>query len=472
MQRFLFRHLVLPAYEGVFKRRKTFRYWNELERTQWLARSELEQIQFEGLRKLLSHASRHCPYYRETWREAGLDPSRLQSLKDLERWPVVQRETIREHRFQMRSERPVSRVLPKATGGSSGAPLHFDIDLHSYEKRTAAMHRGYGWANAEPGTKQLYFWGVPLGERTRWQRCKDDFFHRIQRHLILNTFDFSEERAAEFLGRLNRFRPDVIVAYTNPLYCFARVLAERGVAPRPPRSIVVGAEKLHDFQRALIEKVFQAPVFETYGAREFMLIGAECARHDGLHVTMENLVVEVLDENGHPAPEGVEGNVVITDLTNYAMPFIRYVNGDRAVAASTACSCGRGLPLLQRITGRRLDVLRTEDGRIIPGEFFPHLLKDFPAVVRFQVVQESLDKIEIRAVLRPSWSEADRRTLDNELRKVLGPDLRVDFRQVDAIPLTAMGKLQVVVNRLPERAILSPDCVAAEAQGTALGRNV
>jgi phenylacetate-CoA ligase len=461
MREFLFRHLVLPAFEGVFKRRKTFRYWKELERTQWLSRSELEQIQFEGLGKLLSHGYAHCPYYRATWREAGLDPNRLQSLTDFERWPLVRRETIAEHRLQMRSERPVSRLLAKATGGSSGVPLHFDIDMHSYERRWAATYRGYSWANAAPGTKQLYFWGVPLGTRTRWQRYKDDLYHRIQRHSILNTFDFREERALEFLNRINRYRPDVIVAYTNPLYRFARVLSERRLTVWSPGSIVVGAEKLHDFQRELIEKVFRAPVFETYGAREFMLIGAECERHAGLHVTMENLVVEVLDDEGRPVAEGQEGNVVVTDLTNFGMPFIRYVNGDRAIAGASACPCGRGLPLLQEVTGRRLDVLRTKNGGLIPGEFFPHLLKDFPAIVQFQVVQECLERIEIRAVLKSALSEADRRLMNVEFHKIAGESVHVDFREVDSIPLTAAGKLQVVVNRLPDEERAASESLAA-----------
>src|SRR5436190_1770054 len=194
-------------------------------------------------------------------------------------------------------------------------------------------------------------------------------------------------RVADFFKVHQRYRPDVIVAYTNPLYDFARMLAERGLSPRPPRSIVVGAEKLYPFQRQLIEKVFQAPVFETYGSREFMLLGAECDRHLGLHLTTENLVVEVLDDEGHPVPDGTEGNVVVTDLTNYGMPFIRYVNGDRAVAGWGNCSCGRDLPRLKQVSGRRLDIVRTPDGRHVPGELFPHLVKVFPQVRRFQVVQ-------------------------------------------------------------------------------------
>src|SRR5207247_2590258 len=99
-------------------------------------------------------------------------------------------------------------------------------------------------------------------------------------------------------------RPDAIVAYTNPLYSLARALDEKGVKPYSPKSIVVGAEKLHNFQRVLIERIFQTPVFETYGSREFMLIGAECDHHAGLHLTMEHLLVEVVDDDGHPTPDG------------------------------------------------------------------------------------------------------------------------------------------------------------------------
>src|SRR6185437_4278751 len=135
--------------------------------------------------------------------------------------------------------------------------------------------------------------------------------------------------------------PDVIVAYTNPLDSFASMLRERGWRPFSPRAIVVGAEKLHDFQRRRIEEVFGAPVFETYGSREFMLIGAECDRHRGLHLTAENLLVEVLDDDGQPTPPGEEGDVVITDLYNYGMPFVRYANGDRGVAGFEGCACGR-----------------------------------------------------------------------------------------------------------------------------------
>jgi phenylacetate-CoA ligase len=446
MYQWLYRNLLLPTFETGIKRRNTFRYWRELEQSQWQPRLELERVQLAALRRLLDHAFRHCSYYREEWLGRSLDPGRLESLADFARWPVINGGIIHSQRQRMRV--PGIQLLSKSTGGSSGAPLQFDLDYISNDKRTAAWYRGYSWAGAWPGTKQLYLWGVPLGSRPRWKEWKDALYNRLQRRLVLNTFDLSEDRVPDFLRRLNRYRPDFVVAYTNPLYCFARSLQERGLQPHVPKALIVGAEKLHGFQRKLIESVFSAPVFETYGCREVMLIGAECDRHDGLHLTMENLLVEILDDRGRPTPPGEEGNVVLTDLYNYGMPFIRYANGDRALAGFAACSCGRGLPLLRQVIGRRLDVLHTPDGRRVPGEFFPHLLKDFSAVRQFQVVQEQADCIQLRIVLSEDWRDADRNALNGAVRKVIGPAVRFELQPVSSIPLTPAGKQQVVVNRL------------------------
>ena len=444
---FFYRHILLPAFEDGFKRRKTFRYWNELEKSQWLPRPQLESIQLDSLKNLAAHAFKNCPYYQKTWTQLGLNPTQLKSHVDFYRWPVIDREIISENRDQMRTQVPDTKLIAKATGGSSGVPLRFDLDENSNDRRMAAWHRGYSWAGAAPGTKQLYLWGVPLGELSRLKRAKDAVYNGIYRRLVLNSFELREATIPEFYRRLQAYRPDVIVAYTNPIYSFATMLQEQGLKPYSPKSIVVGAEKLHPFQRERIEEVFQAPVFETYGSREFMLMGGECDRHEGLHLTTEQLLIEVLDDEGRPTPDGEEGNVVVTDLYNYGMPFIRYINNDRAIAGFGNCSCGRGLPLLKKVVGRRLDMLRTPDGRLVPGEFFPHLMKDFAAVRQFQVIQEQPDLIRLSIVLKSEWTEQDQQKLDHEVRKIIGHVIRFEVCPTEEIPLTAAGKLQIVINR-------------------------
>ena len=367
----LYRNLVIRGYEDGLHGRAIHTYWAELERTQWLGRVELEALQVVALQRLLAHAQQHCPYFRKAWSLLGLDAARVQSLEELRRWPLLDRETIRSHRLEMRARVPGLRLISKATGGSSGVPLQFDLDVGSLERRMAATYRGYAWAKAGPGTRQFYLWGTALGDRAWWQRLKDTLYDRLYRREVVSAFELSEAAAPDVVGRLNRYRPQVIVAYTNALYELARMLDERHLVPYAPKSIVVGAERLHDFQRALIERVFRAPVFETYGSREFMLIGAECELHQGLHLTSEQLLLEIVDEDGRPTANGEEGNVVITDLYNYGMPFVRYLNGDRAVAGFGNCACGRGLPTLRKVAGRQLDLLTTPDGRRLPARAVP-----------------------------------------------------------------------------------------------------
>lgn len=454
----VYRYLLIGGFETLVKRRPTYRYWRELERTQWLPAAEIDAIQWNNLVRLVRHAAAHCPYYRRAWAEAGLAPESLASRDDFLRWPRIDRDVIRAHRHAMRSESLTEPLIAKSTGGSSGVPLQFDLDADANDRRMAAWHRGYGWAGAAPGTRQLYLWGVALGSVPAWKRRKDALYNALYRRKVLNSFQLSDATMPRYLRALKRYRPEVIVAYTNPLYAFAEWLESQGMRPPAPRSIVVGAEKLYDFQRALIERVFAAPVFETYGSREFTLIGAECDRHQGLHLTQENLLVEVLDDEGQPARPGEEGDIVITDLTNYGMPFIRYANGDRAVAGLSQCTCGRGLPLLKQVVGRRLDILTTPDGRRVPGEFFPHLLKDVAALRRFQVVQEAPDRIELRMVLREPLAPAQRRQIEQEIAATVGSAVHVELKTVDDIPLTPAGKLRVVVNHCPP-----PDSAARAA---------
>ena len=164
------------------------------------------------------------------------------------------------------------------------------------------------------------------------------------------------------------------------------------------QGVICAAEKVLPFQREVMERVFGCPVFNTYGSREFMLIASECEKHEGLHVNVENLIVEIVKEDGTYAREGETGRIIITDLHNYGMPFIRYEIGDLAVFTERRCSCGRGLPIIEDVVGRSLDMIKTPEGKIVPGEFFPHLMKEFKEILKFQVIQETLENLRIRMV--------------------------------------------------------------------------
>jgi phenylacetate-CoA ligase len=446
VSRLISRYL-LYGFERFIKGRSTFAYLTGLQKTQWSSPDELSAMQTAALRRLLAHATAHCPYYRDRWRPRGLDPESIQSPADLEKWPRTDRADVRQFRTQMRADIPGLKLIAKSTGGSTGEPVQFDLDNDSNDRRSAAALRGYGWAGIHPGDRQLHLWGVPIVKQSRARRWKESLYHALYRRKMLSTFGLSESRFDEYLTAYNSCRPDSIVAYTSSLYEFARMIHRRGLTPFRPKSIVVGAEKLHPFQRELIEAVFHAPVFETYGSREVMLIGAECDRHRGLHLTAEHLIAEVLDDDGRPVAAGVEGDIHVTDLYNYGMPFVRYKTGDRAVGGLTQCPCGRGLPLLSGVAGRSMDTLTTPDGRRVSGALFPHLMKDFASVVRFQVVQDRLDHVQLRVVAGPGFSDVERDKIRELIGEELGPAVNFELLTVDDIPLTGAGKLRVVVNQ-------------------------
>lgn len=444
-----FRHVLYPGYEAA-RGRKTMRYLREYEANQWLPPAQLAELQWGKLVALVRHCWDEVPYYRRRWQEIGFEPGDLKSLADYARLPVLTKADIRSNFEQLKAKSHRDRLLYKATGGSTGEPLRFAYTRESYERRTAVMWRGYGWAGATPGRRTLYLWGGAVGDPGRATELKDRLYHAAFNRRVLNSFMMSEANMSAYADAIDAFRPEVLVSYVDPVFRLSQWLLSRGRTIRGVSAVLGAAESLHDFQRPVIEAAFPgARAYNTYGCREFMLIACEAGDGDGLIINADHLVVELVDPSKADGG-GETGEIAITDLHNLGMPFLRYVNGDVVTRNGPWDSHGRrGLPRLQRVEGRRLDAIRTVDGRILPGEFFPHMLKDVDGVRRFQVVQEDLDRFTLNLVPGPEFGEEQEAYVRREIGKVLGSDASLDLRRVDEIPLTASGKFRVTVSRLP-----------------------
>jgi len=442
-----FSRVLYPLWESGLRRRHTLAYLADYQRDQWLAPEQIAALQWQRLKRLLEHCEQKVPYYRQRWREAGVAVADIRNLDDYAQLPVLTKADIRQHFDALQAEGWHDRVLTKATGGSTGDPLRFGYTRESYERRTAVMWRGYDWAGSRMGRRTLFVWGGAVGTPNRVQQFKDRVYNAAFARRVLNSFGMTEANMAGYADAIDDYRPQVIVGYVGPLVRLAQWLLDTGRRVAAPRSIIGAAESLHEFQREIIERAFGCPAYNTYGCREFMLIASECERREGLHVNADHLVVELQRHPGAPVTE--PGEVVITDLFNYGMPFVRYLNGDVATASDHVCSCGRGLPLLQRVDGRLLDAIRTPAGHLLPGEFFPHMLKDVPGLVRFQVVQRRLDQLELSLVRGPGFDEASLAYIRRELAKVVGDSLQLNVHFVDDIPLTPSGKWRVCISELP-----------------------
>lgn len=419
-------------------------------KSQWLKKNELEKFQLQSIKKLLEFAGTNNQYYRNLFKKNNivLDGGILDILTSL---PILTKDHITAHYHSLFSENLDKKtVWTKSTGGSTGQPVHFGYTKESYAWRVAMSRRGYSWAHAEPGTKQAFIWGVQLGATSKIRHVKEHFHHAIDRQRYFNCFSFGEEEMLSCMKNLNQWKPDILIGYTNPLYEFALFVDRKGGPKFKPRSIICAAEKVHLFQQEAMQKIFCCPVFNTYGSREFMLIGAECEKHEGLHQSMENLIIEVVKKDGTPAAPGETGRILITDLHNYGMPFIRYEIGDLGILSKRECSCGRGLTLLEDVVGRTLDVIRTPEGKVVPGEFFPHLLKDFPEIYRFQVIQKNNTTLQIKYIPKASLPNGTLTKIEEEIKNVAGDKMKLHFIKCQDIPLTMTGKFRVTISELED----------------------
>ena len=462
----MFRKVLFPAYESGLRRRKTLQYLREYEQSQWLPPEEVEALQWQKLQRLIRHCWEQVPYYRERWQPLGITgPGDIASPADYARLPMLQKPEIRANFDKLIALDQRDGLLYKTTGGSTGEPLRFGYTRDSYQRRLAVMWRGYGWSGAQLGQRTLYLWSIPLsrergaqppvnpGSVSLWdsmlggQKRKDRLYHAAFNRLMLNSFEMTEARMSTYADAIDRFRPLTIVAYVSSLVRLAEWLLATGRRIHSPCRILGAAESLHEHQRKILEEAFGCPAYNTYGCREFMLIAAECEHRNGLHVNADHLNVEL----GAPAENGnADGprDIVITDLHNYGMPLMRYGNGDMATRGDGTCACGRGLPLLASVDGRKLDLIRTKTGHVLPGEFFPHMFKDIAGVRFFQVIQRNLDSIQIRIVANDNFTTDEESHVRMEVSKVLGNDTAIEICLVEKIDPTKGGKSRVTISEL------------------------
>jgi len=441
--------VLFPLHE-LLKRHTTVGVRRRLERTQWHAPAELESLQLQRLRRLLERAGRSVPYYRDLFRELGFDPARdLHSLADLSRLPRLDKPTIRAAGDRMKADDAVG-LARFNTGGSSGEPLVFYIGRERVSHDVAAKWRATRWWNVDIGDPEMVVWGSPieLGAQDGVRAVRD----RLLRTQLLPAFQMSAEKLDGFLGRIRTARPRMLFGYPSALSHIARHAQARGVRMDDLgiRVAFVTSERLYDEQREQISSVFGCPVANGYGGRDAGFIAHQCPQ-GGMHITAEDIIVEILDPDGQSVPRGSAGEIVVTHLATGDFPFIRYRTGDVGVLGEEACACGRGLPLLKEIQGRTTDFLVARDGTIMHGLALVYILRDLPQVKAFKIVQESLDLTRVQ-VVTDAPLETLRETIVRGFRARLGEGVEVEVEQVEQIAPEKSGKFRYVVSKVDSTA--------------------
>jgi len=439
----LFSRCLLPGYGLLSPRNRLTGHLREYRRSQWLAPQQLGRLQLDKLNRLLMHAWQHVPYLQQRWQQLGLERTPLRDVAELAAYPIMTKAEVHDHYDDLIARPYRGRTYTKTTSGSTGEPFRFEMTVESDARRNAVMWRGYEWAGARLGRRGAYLWGSDLGAHG-FLRIKENLFHAAFNRKMVSCFDMSMQTLPAIAAQLLGARPAVVVGYVSALTTLASWALEQGVSLRGADSVLTAAEGLRDEQRELIGRAFDCAVFNTYGCREVMLIASECEHRSGLHLNADHLVVETVDDSGAGVRDA-PGRVILTDLHNYGMPLIRYENGDLAVTATRRCPCARGLPLLERVEGRSLDVIRMPGGRMLPGEFFPYLLKDFSWLREFQVIQREPEHLRLLLVLRSAGVRPDLDALRSKLRQALGSAVAIQIDVVEVIARSASGKLRVTI---------------------------
>lgn len=457
MHQKLVKHLIFPLHEKIIGR-KTFDYLEELERLQWASASELGELQFQKVKALLIHAGKNIPFYAKRFRDAGFDPAKMQNIEDFKVLPMLTKKEIRENLQGMTWCDCPGGLHRYNTGGSSGEPLIFYFDRRRQAYDAAARALTHRWWGIDVGDKEVYLWGSPL-EITKQDRIKD-FRDRLTNQLLLSAFELSPTQLRSYVERMKRFRPKCLFGYPSSIDLFCRMANRHGydLSRLGIQAVFSTAEVLYDHQKENISATLGGiPVVNGYGSREAGFISHECPS-GAMHVIDPNVIVEYV-RDGHPVGPGEDGEVVVTHLDNWAMPFIRYRTGDVAQFDDKLCTCGRHLSIIKKIQGRTTDFVVTPDGRWQHALSLIYVVRDIPGVVQFKIIQEAVDNVRVLLdVDKNLFPEDGNSLIVGGFKKRMGKDVDVRVEIVDEIAKDASGKYRYVVSKVAENDFFGPGC--------------
>jgi len=446
----LYRHLVFPAVESV-RGRRTHLYLKELREMPYLPREKLEEIRRDKLLKVVRYAYENVPFYKKLFDDRGLEVERVTGIEDLRKAGIIiDKELVRKAGDAILSpEYKKERLHSSGTGGSMGQPVVFYMTMDDWMMRMAIKYRGEEWVGKPLGTPTSIIWGHgPSDSIFKWMKYL--LYWRIQNYQFLSAFDLSDEKILGYIRAIKMYGSEFLESYVTVAYEMAKVIDRYRVTPPQLRGILVGAEKLYDFQQELIEEVFGCPVYNRYGCTEFSNVASECKERRGMHINIDRVWVEVLDAGGEPVEDEV-GDLVITDLDNFAMPLIRYRIGDRGILSTESCSCGINFPLLKDVVGRESQMLVTPQGRKMHDIYFIWLISRSPGLKRFKIVQKAPDLLDFFLVADGIHSKEDITAfIEDKLSELAGMGIKFRYHFVDEIPLTTSGKMLYFVSEVKQ----------------------
>jgi len=394
----------------------------------------------EKLSAILSHSAQTINYYKRLLAATGIWKEGKVCLESFADLPVSDRQIINSHLVDLLSSKPKGKSYWNSSGGSTGEPVKILQDSFYLKQARSVTYYQKNKVGYRFPDSIIKFWG----DEREIKYGKAQFGERARRLLkneqIINTFNLTEEGMKQALQQIRQVKPRLIVGYVQSLYAFAGYLERESSSIPAPRAVICSAGVCWPFMRAKIEKTFGATVYNRYGSREVGNIACEEPGKTGLRIA-PTVFVEVETESG--ITKSGFGNLLVTSLSNYAMPLIRYRIGDIGTLAEDSSGS-----FLKDIKGRIVDLFKTRRGALVDGEYFTHLLYSKPWLKSFQCIQEDYDRIvfNLNSYQTPDRAEENRITL--EVKKVMGDNCEVLFNYCDFIADPVHGKFRYCISKV------------------------
>lgn len=432
--------------QELMKGHTTFRVLRDMHRMQSIGSEGLQAVQERRLQTFLRNAVANVPYYSDLFRGLRLNVRCLRRSADLQLLPFLTKEIIRQNLDQLRS-RTAKRVRKFSTGGSTGAPLLFFLGATRVSSDVAARMRAESWFGVTPADPEFAIWGSPV-ELTK-QDLLREWRDRILGTRLLSAFEMSPEVMTRYLDEIERRGCQRIFGYPSSiaLLCEHARHEKRNLRKLGVKAVFVTAEYLYDHWRTAIAETFGCPVANGYGGRDSGFVAHECPA-GGMHITADRLIVEIVDDHGGVLPAGEPGEIVVTNFDTPEMPFIRYRTGDIGTLATAGCICGRSLPLLDRVDGRKTDFIVAPDGRVMHGLSLIYVMREIAGVEAFRITQKRLTFFEVEIVRNSLYDSSSGGKIREAFSRRLRAPVGVQIQYSTSITPTASGKTRHVISEI------------------------
>ncbi|MFC1926563.1 phenylacetate--CoA ligase family protein [Chloroflexota bacterium] len=418
-------------------------YLKESERIEKLSPEEIQRYQDEKLRQVLLHAYNNVPYYHRVLPEVGAIRNGNVDLEKFAKIPVLTKDIIREEGESLYSaDYRKRKSYHNTSGGSTGEPVRFIQDNQYWQMNIANKLYFNILLGKDVGEKEINLWGSERDIFKNTLSIKERVTNFLYNRTFLNAYRMDEDRLKGFVTTINRTKPVSMWVYVESIDLLAKFIEANGLKVYSPECIITTAGTLFPEIRERVEAVFQCPVYNQYGSREVGPVAVECKHKQGLHCFPWSQKPELIGE-------GEFKDIIVTDLTNYSMPLIRYETGDIGEGVgSEICKCGRPTLTFKDIKGRITDLFVDKKGTAIYGAYFRHALFEIDWVKKYQIVQKDYDHILYRIVKSGDIREGDLEKITDTVKTIMGGDCKVEFEFVDEIEPSKSGKYLYTISEI------------------------